>query len=53
MDTYTQAVSTQKGQGSGKVFGMMLAPKIKGAEDQPPPAPLLSTSFSLFSLINH
>jgi site-specific recombinase XerD len=50
MDTYTQAVSTQKREASGKVFEMILGPKIKGDEGQHPSAPLNSRHFTSASI---
>jgi site-specific recombinase XerD len=50
MDIYTQAVSTQKREASGKVFEMMLAPKLKGDEGQHPSAPLNSQPFTAVSI---
>jgi len=44
MDIYTQAVSAQKREASGRALEMMLLPKTKGVEGQHPPAPLNSQS---------
>jgi hypothetical protein len=42
MDVYTQAVSVEKREASGRVFEMMLGPKTKGDEGQHPSAPWYS-----------
>ena len=52
MDVYTQAVSVQKREASGKAFEMMLGPKRKGDEGQHPSAPLNSQPSTAVS-INH
>jgi integrase len=52
MDVYTQAVSAQKREASGRVLEMMLIPKRHGNEAQHPSAPLDSQQFTL-GAINH
>jgi integrase len=50
MDVYTQAVSVQKREASGRVFDMMLGPKTKGDEGQHPSAPLNSQPLTAVSI---
>jgi site-specific recombinase XerD len=45
MDVYTQAVSAQKREASGRALEMMLLPRTKGVEGQHPSAPLDSQLF--------
>jgi integrase len=44
MDVYTQAVSAEKREASGRVLQMMLLPKKKGTETQHPSAPRIFLS---------
>ena len=49
LDLYTQAVSAQKREASGRVIEMMLLPKQKGTEGQHPSAPLELTGETILA----